>query len=79
MMTPEWQTVMTLALMGGAWVWGIREGRIKGHGEGMLEGIGTTIDTLHQMGMIDLEDNQEEMVIDLDNEVKVKLTKEDDE
>ena len=56
MMTPEWQTVMTLALIVLAWVCGIREGRIKGHGEGMLEGIGTTIDTLHQMGMIDLDD-----------------------
>jgi hypothetical protein len=79
MMTPEWQTVMTLALMVLAWVWGIREGRIKGHGEGMLEGIGTTIDTLHQMGMIDLDDEQNGMVIDLDNDVKVKLKKEDDE
>ena len=79
MMSPEWQTVMTLALMVSAWVWGIREGRIKGHDEGMLEGIGTTIDTLHKMGMIELEDDQDEMVIDLDNEVKVKLKKEDDE
>jgi len=78
MMTPEWQTVMTLALMVSAWVWGIREGRIKGHGEGILEGIGTTIDTLHKMGMIDLDDEQNGMVIDLDNDVKVKLKKEDD-
>jgi len=78
-MTPEWQTVMTLALMGAAWAWGIREGKIKGRDQGMLEGIGTAIDTLHQLGMIELEDDQKEMVIDLNDDVKVKLKKEDEE
>ena len=76
MITPEWQTVMTLVLMVSAWVWGIREGKIKGRDEGMLEGIGTTIDTLQRMGMIDLEEDRE---IDLDDNFKVTLKKEDDE
>lgn len=76
MITPEWQTVMTLVLMVSAWVWGIREGKIKGRDEGMLEGIGTTIDTLQRMGMIDLEEDRE---IDLDDNFKVRLKKEDDE
>lgn len=75
MMAPEWQTVMTLVLMVSAWVWGIREGKIKGRDEGMLEGIGTTIDTLQRMGMIDLEEDRE---IDLDDNFTVKLKKEDD-
>ena len=61
------------------WVWGMKEGRSQGREEGIIQGIGQTVDTLHQMGYIQLDDNEDEHEIDLGDDVKVTLTKEDED
>lgn len=73
-MTPTEQAVLTLVCMLGTWVWGMRQGREQG----LIEGIGQTVDTLHQMGIISLED-EDEIELDLGNDIKVKMTKEEDD
>ena len=58
----------------GTWVWGMRQGREQG----LIEGIGQTVDTLHQMGIISLED-EDEIELDLGDDIKVRMKKDEDE
>jgi hypothetical protein len=73
-MSPTEQAILTLVCMLGAWVWGMRQGREQG----LIEGIGNTVDTLHQMGIITLDD-EEEVELDLGDDIKVRMKKDDDE
>ena len=58
----------------GTWVWGMRQGREQG----LIEGIGQTVDTLHQMGIITLDD-EDEIELDLGDDIKVTMKKEEEE
>lgn len=73
-MTPTEQAILTLVCMLGTWVWGMRQGREQG----LIEGIGQTVDTLHQMGIITLED-EDEIELDLGDDIKVRMKKDEEE
>lgn len=77
-MTPTDQAILTFLCMLATWYWGIRQGKEQGREEGLIEGIGQTVDTLHQMGIISLED-EEEIELDLGDDIKVRMKKDEDE
>lgn len=72
-MTPTEQAILTLVCMLGTWVWGMRQGREQG----LIEGIGQTVDTLHHMGIITLDD-EDEIELDLGDDIKVRMKKDDE-
>lgn len=73
-MSPTEQAILTFVCMLGTWVWGMRQGREQG----LIEGIGQTVDTLHQMGIITLDD-EDEIELDLGDDIKVTMKKEEEE
>lgn len=73
-MSPTEQAILTFVCMLGTWVWGMRQGREQG----LIEGIGQTVDTLHQMGIITLDD-EDEIELDLGDDIKVRMKKEEEE